>query len=138
MQIFIRMVIIYVTFSSLSLFAVEPNASQRAELTALVEQWIDAEVDSDREALSALLHKEFISTFSSGKTIDKEQYLDFIIALDIPSFTVTNEAMVIHGDTAVVIDVTSDGKTKFTWVAQKQHNKWQIIAQTFTAVKDAN
>ncbi|MBT8448572.1 MAG: nuclear transport factor 2 family protein [Gammaproteobacteria bacterium] len=116
-------------------FAAEPTQQQRAELTALVEKWIDAEVQSDRNALSVILHKDFVSTFASGKTINKEQYLDFIIGLDISPFSVNNEAMIIHGDTAVVIDVTESGKTKFTYIAQKHDDKWLVIAQTFTSVK---
>lgn len=124
-----------VLFMTTAFFAAEPTQQQRAELTALVEKWIDAEVQSDRNALSVILHKDFVSTFASGKTINKEQYLDFIIGLDISPFSVNNEAMIIHGDTAVVIDVTESGKTKFTYIAQKHDDKWLVIAQTFTSVK---
>ena len=62
------------------------NASEDTDkkaLIKLVNQWIDAEVKSDREALGAILHEDFVSTFANGKTINKQQYLDFILSLDI-------------------------------------------------------
>ena len=43
--------------------------------------------------------------------------------------------MRIHGDTAVVIDVSEDGGTKFTWIAIKRAEQWIVIAQTFSSVE---
>lgn len=131
----LRRAFILCSFMAVNVIASEPTAEQRAELTALVEMWVKAEVESDRNALSSILHDDFVSTFASGKTINKEQYLDFIIALDIPPFTVKNEVMNIHGNTAVVIDVDDSGKTKFTYIAQKHNDQWLVLAQTFTSVK---
>ena len=122
-------------FLCLPLAAREPTKIEKAELTDLVEKWIITEVESDREGLSSILHEEFISTFSSGKTIDKKQYLDFIMSLDIAPFSVKNEFTYIHGKTAVVVDVGSSGKTKFTWIARKENQKWLVIAQTFNTIK---
>ena len=137
MKLLLHILVSVLILVTIPISASAPTAEQRAELTALVEVWIKAEVDSDRDALSAILHTDFVSTFSSGATIGKEAYLDFIIGLDIPPFTVNNEAMFIHGDTAVVIDVDDSGKTKFTYIAQKTDDKWLVIAQTFTSVKQA-
>ena len=112
-----------------------PSRSEKAELTALVEAWIDAEVVDDREALEQILDEAFVSTFASGKTLDRAAYIDFIISQDIPPFTVTNDFMALHGDTAVVIDVSESGKTKFTWIAKRVHGQWKVLAQTFTSVQ---
>ena len=112
-----------------------PSPSDKAELTALVEAWIDAEVVDDREMLEQILDAAFVSTFASGKTLDRTAYIDFIISQDIPPFTVTNDFMAVHGDTAVVIDISESGKTKFTWIAKRVHGHWKVIAQTFTNVK---
>lgn len=112
-----------------------PNAEVRAELTALVEAWIDAEVQGDRSGLEEVLHEDFLSTFASGATLGRAAYIDFILNLEISPFAVANEAMRVIGATAVVIDVTEDGKTKFTWVAVRIGDQWKVIAQTFSRVE---
>ena len=111
---------------------VEPGV--RAEMTRLVDAWIDAEVRSDGNALEEILHEDFLSTFSSGTTLDRDSYVDFIVGLDIPPFKVINESMVQHGEVVVVIDVSEDGRTKFTWIAARQDGKWKVISQTFSTI----
>ena len=74
--------------------SVDPEV--RKELTALVEAWIDAEVQSDRSALEEILHEDFLSTFASGTTLDRASYIDFIVGLDISPFKVKNESMVVR------------------------------------------
>jgi hypothetical protein len=106
----------------------------RNELTALVEAWIDAEVQSDGSALEEILHEDFLSTFASGTTLDRTSYIDFITGLDISPFNVKNESMVQHGDTVVVIDLSESGTTKFTWIAISRNDQWKVIAQTFSNV----
>jgi hypothetical protein len=113
--------------------SVEPEV--REELTALVEAWIDAEVQSDGRALEQILHENFLSTFASGKTLDRSSYIDFITGLDIPPFKVINESMVRHDETVVVIDVSESGTTKFTWIAVRYDGQWKVISQTFSKVE---
>ncbi len=113
--------------------AVDPEV--RDELTALVEAWIDAEVQSDAGVLEEILHEDFLSTFASGATLDRTSYIDFIVGLDISPFKVKNESMVQHGDTVVVIDVSESGATKFTWIAVRDNGQWKVIAQTFSNVE---
>jgi hypothetical protein len=112
-----------------------PTPADKAALTALVEAWIDAEVVDDREALERILDEDFVSTFASGKTLDRTAYIDFIVSMDIPPFTVINDYMAVHGDTAVVIDLSESGKTKFTWIARRVNGEWKVIAQTFSSVQ---
>mgnify|MGYP001820879815 CR=1 FL=1 len=113
--------------------SVEPSV--RAEMTRLVESWIDAEVLSDARALEEILHEDFLSTFASGTTLDRDSYVDFIVGLDIPPFKVINESMIQHGDTVVVVDVSESGTTKFTWIAMKQGDQWKVVSQTFSSIK---
>ncbi len=111
------------------------DATTRAEMTALVEAWIEAEVQSDGKALEEILDKDFLSTFASGTTLDRSSYIDFIVGLDIPPFTVRNQSMTQHGDTVVVIDVSESGTTKFTWIAVRRDARWKVISQTFSRVE---
>lgn len=46
-----------------------------------------------------------------------------------------HEEIRVHGDTAVVIDVSAPGKTKFTWIAVKQDGHWRVISETFSKVE---
>ena len=113
--------------------SVEPEV--RAELTALVETWIEAEVQSDASALEEILHEDFLSTFASGTTLDRTSYIDFIVGLDISPFKVKNASMVQYGDTVVVIDVSESGTTKFTWIAVSRDGQWKVIVQTFSNIE---
>ena len=115
--------------------AVEPEV--RAQLTALEEAWINAEVRGDRNALEEILHEDFLSTFASGATLDRASYVDFIVGRDISPFKVNNESMVQHGDTVVVIDISESGTTKFTWIAMRRDGDWCVISQTFSRVESA-
>lgn len=113
--------------------SVEPSV--KTEMTELVEAWIDAEVQSDAGALEDILHEDFLSTFASGTTLDRDSYIEFIVGLDIPPFKVINESMIQHGDTVVVVDVSESGTTKFTWIAVKQDDQWAVVSQTFSSIK---
>ena len=65
----------------------------REEPTALVEAWIVAEVQSDRSALEAILHEDFLSTFASGTTLDRTACIDSIVGPDIAPSTVRTGSM---------------------------------------------
>ena len=111
------------------------SGTNRCKESAPVSAWIDAEVQDDRAVLEEILHEDFVSTFASGKTLDREAYIDFILALDISPFTVNNESMTQFGDTVVVVDVSDSGTTKFTWIAVKRDDQWIVIAQTFSRIE---
>ena len=111
---------------------VEPQV--RKEITALVEAWIEAEVQDDRNALESILHKNFLSTFAHGTTLDRSSYIDFIIKAEVSPFSVENESIRQYGDTVVVIDVTEGGTTKYTWIAIRRDDEWKVISQTFSRI----
>jgi hypothetical protein len=125
-------------FLAVEVRADDVSATVRAEITALVEAWIDAEVEGDADALESLLHEDFLSTFSSGATLDRAAYVDFILGLDIEPFKVLNERMAQFGNTVVVIDVSDDGTTKFSWIAVHDSDRWQVISQTFSPMRKAD
>lgn len=112
-----------------------PAPSAEAELIALGQAWIDAEVGHDRKALEQILDEQFLATFQSGKTIDRKSFIDFIMNVEISPFQVVHDVIRVHGDTALVIDLSEDGKSKYTWIAVKRDGQWQVISETFTNVK---
>ena len=106
-----------------------------AELIALDDAWIDAEVSGDRVSLERILDEQFLATWASGKTIDRTGYIDYILSKEISPFSVVHDAIRVHGDTALVIDITESGKTKFTWIAVKRDGQWRVISETFSSVE---
>jgi len=50
-------------------------------------------------------------------------------------FSVLHESIRVHGDTASIIDVSEDGKTKFSWIAVRRDGQWRVISETFSRVE---
>lgn len=112
------------------------DTDERAELIALDDAWVQAEVQHDQAALERILDERFLATFASGKTIDRTTYIDWIMKSDIKPFQVNHEVIQIHGDAALIIDGSTDGKIKFTWIAVKKNGQWRVISETFTKVTE--
>ena len=108
--------------------------SPEAELIALDDAWIEAEVGGDRAALELILHEDFLVTYPSGRTVDRTTFIDGILGNRPGPFTVTHESIQVHGDTAVVIDVSGNGRTKFTWIAIKRDRQWRVISETASRI----
>lgn len=111
-----------------------PVSAAEAELIALDEAWLDAEVRGDRAALERILHEEFLATYPSGRTVDRATFIDDVLKNDIAPFVVIHESIRVHGDTALIIDVSESGNTKYTWVAVRTSGQWRVISETFTKV----
>jgi hypothetical protein len=110
------------------------QSEQESELIALSDAWIEAEVQRDTSALERLLDERFLATFASGETIDRAGFIAWVQKSDIKPFQVTNEAIHVHGETAVVIGVDLARTVKFTWVAVKAGQRWRVVSETFSKV----
>jgi hypothetical protein len=110
------------------------TSSPESELAALNSAWIEAEVHHDKVALEQLLDERCLVTFSSGKTVGRTAFVDLIMATEVKPFEVVNDAVNVHGDTALVISESADHTTKFTWVAVKKEGRWQVISETFSKI----
>lgn len=110
-------------------------ANAESELSALGEAWIAAEVRHDRAALEALLDERFHATTASGRTLDRAAFIDSILKMPVEPFTVTNDVIEIHGDTALVIATIPGGNTKFTWIAVKKAGRWRVISETLSRMQ---
>jgi hypothetical protein len=111
-----------------------PVSAAEAELIALDDAWIDAEVRGDRAALERILHEQFLATYPSGRTVDRATFIDDVLKNDIAPFVVIHESIRVHGDTALIIDVSESGNMKYTWVAVRASGQWRVISETFTKV----
>jgi hypothetical protein len=110
------------------------QSAQESELIALSDAWIEAEVRNDAEALERLLDERFMVTFASGRTMNRGEFIELVRAAEIRLFQVTNESILLHGDTAVVIGVNSERTVKFTWIAVKKAQRWRVVSETFSRV----
>jgi hypothetical protein len=112
--------------------------SPEAELIALDKAWIDAEVQSDRDTLERILHEELLVTYPSGRTVDRTTYIEGILKSPPGPFTVTHESIRVHGDSALIIDVSEDlsenSVYKFTWIAVRRDGQWRVISETISKV----
>lgn len=106
----------------------------QAELIALDRAWIAAEVGRDRAALERILHEQFLNTFASGKIVDRDAYIDWIMNTDIDPFEVVHHEIRVHGDTALVIDRTPSGTFQFSWIAVRRDGQWRVISETMSTV----
>ena len=114
--------------------AAEVGRTAREEVIALGDAWVRAEIAQDRVALQQIFDPAFLSTFASGRTVDRATYIDYIMGAKIEPFRVVHEVVRVHADTALVIDLSESGGTKFTWIAVKRGGHWRVISQTFSKV----
>lgn len=129
------LIIIHLALTCAAVPEVRADSLSEAELIALDDAWIDAEVSGDMEALERILDEQFLATWASGKTMDRSEYIDYILSKELSPFSVVRDSIRVHGDTAVVIDVSETGKTKFTWIAVKRDGQWRVISETFSRVE---
>ena len=59
------------------------DADATAQLIALDEAWIDAEVRHDQTALERILDDRFLATLPSGATLDRAAFIDRIMKTSI-------------------------------------------------------
>jgi hypothetical protein len=91
-------------------------------------------VRNDAAALERVLDERFMVTFVSGQTMNRAAFIDWVGKAGIKPFQVTNESILLHGDTAIVIGVNTERTVKFTWVAVKKAQRWRVVAETFSRV----
>jgi hypothetical protein len=101
-----------------------------AELTTMQDAWVAAEIAGDADMLETLMYERCLSTFSSGQTLDRQGYIDWIVSQDIKPFSAELESVDLYGDTAVVVTLLEG--TKITWVAIRSDGRWRAISQVFT------
>jgi ketosteroid isomerase-like protein len=108
------------------------------QITNLVRQWTQAELQADAGALDALLTADFVGVGPRGFTLTKEQWLARYRAGDLrnESFVLADLAVRVYGDTAVAVGVQSQhssfqghdasGQFRATLICVRQEGAWRI------------
>ena len=137
--------------------ATEPTSSQtapptdaRQQLLDLEKEWAAAEDKHDEAVLRRVLDDRFVGTFSSGKTYNKEAFIKAILARNVdPTYsqTLSYEAVIIDGDTAVLVGTdtahgTRDGVAytavaKYTVTYLNRNGRWVALAEQLFNVPQA-
>jgi ketosteroid isomerase-like protein len=117
------------------------STDARQELLALEEQWTVAEEKHDAAALGRILDDRFVATFGAARTYDKEAFIRvFSGEVDVTaSHALTYEAVIIDGDTAVLIGIdtargTRDGAAytavyRYTTTYIRRGDRWLALAE---------
>lgn len=121
-------------------------AEARQQLIDLEKDWVAAEDRRDTAALRRILDDRFVATFGAARTYDKEAFIQlFVGAVDATaSHTVTYEAVIIDGDTAVTVGIdtshgTRDGAAytaayRYTVTYIRRGGRWLALAEHIVRV----
>ena len=89
-------------------------ADPKQEVLDLGQQWVAAENKHDATTLGRILDDKFVASFGTGKPYAKEAFIKLILSDDVDpteSQTLTDETVLIDGDTAVVVGTDTDRGT---------------------------
>ncbi len=67
-----------------------------------------------------ILDDQFQITGRAGITADRDSFIDRILSKEISPFELQNDLVREHGDTAVAIYLSGNGKSKYTLIAVKR------------------
>jgi ketosteroid isomerase-like protein len=126
-----------------------PPTAARQQLLDLEKEWAAAEDKNDATVLRRILDERFVASFGAAKTYDKEAFIR-LFAGDVDptaSQTLTYEAVIIDGDTAVLVGTdtargTRDGAAyttvyRYTVTYIRRQGRWLALAEHIVEVPQA-
>ena len=119
-----------------------PSEARQA-LLDLETEWTLAEEKHDEAALRRILDDRFVATFGAARTYDKEAFIALFAGGDTDdasrSQTITDDAVIIDGDTAVLVGTDTargakDGVAytvvyRYTTTYIRRHGQWVALAE---------
>ena len=123
-----------------------PSGKGEQELEKLDREWGEAYKQHDKVTLGRILADDLVFTDIQGKVYNKAQYIDLALHEVILSYTMSDLAVRVYGDTGVVTGAWNakfmvDGKEqsgtiRFTDVFVKRKGRWQGVASQNTQTKE--
>jgi len=127
-----------------------PPADAKQQVLNLGKEWVAAELKHDATTLRRILGDQFVASFGAEKPYDKEAFLKLICSGDVDptgSQTLTDETVVVDGDTAVVVGTdtvrgTENGSTyavvyRYTVTYIHRNGQWVALAEHLVEVPKA-
>ena len=144
----VAVIAVLVVTATVAVPAAQPTDS-REQLLNLEKEWEDAEKNHDVTMLRRILDDRFIVTLGD-KTADKEAFIKLFSAGAVDpteSATLTYEAVIIDGDTAVLVGTetahgTREGAAytrvyRYTTTYIRRQGRWQALAEHIVRVPQA-
>jgi ketosteroid isomerase-like protein len=117
-----------------------PDAKQ--QVMTLLRDWVKAENEHDAAALRRILDDQFISTSGAGQPGNKEGFIKSLTAGKADprqSQSLTDESVVVDGDTAVVVGTDTFHRTdgaapdglalRYTITFIRRNGRWAALAE---------
>jgi ketosteroid isomerase-like protein len=122
------------------------SGKEEQEVEKFEREWSEAYKQHDKATLERILADGFVFTDPQGKVHNKAQYIDLALHEEILSYTLSDLAVHVHGDTGIVTGVWHakymvDGKEQsgtlyFTDVVVKRAGRWQVVASHDAQAKE--
>jgi ketosteroid isomerase-like protein len=99
------------------------SQSTEKEITALEDQWVQAQKTSNIELLVPLLAEKFINTSDDGKVTGRSETIESYKQTKWTNAANTDVRVVVYGDTAIAIG-TYSGKGSKNGKSFEAHEQW--------------
>ena len=122
-------------------------ADAKQQVLNLMREWVVAENKHDVAALRRILDDKFISTYGARDPVSKEGFIKSLTAGDADpgqSQTLTDETVIVDGDTAVTVGTDtfykggsaepSGPKLRYTITCVRRNAHWVALAEHIVAM----
>jgi ketosteroid isomerase-like protein len=119
-----------------------PAADAKQQVSQLLRDWVTAENEHDVAALGRILDDQFISTNGAGKPTRKAAFIKSLTKGEADpklSQSLTDETVVVDGDTAILIGTDTFHRTdgaapnglalRFTITCVRRNGRWVALAE---------
>jgi ketosteroid isomerase-like protein len=124
-----------------------PATDARQQVMKLLHDWVDAEDQHDAAALARILDDKFLATSGAGQPVGKDAFIKKLAsgaADPKQSQTLTDETVIVDGDTAVVIGTDAFHRTdgaapsgltlRYTITFIRRNARWAALAEHIVAM----
>ena len=122
--------------------AQDPAADAKQQASQLLRDWVTAENEHDAAALDRILDDQFISTYEAGKPTRKAAFIKSLTkgkADPAQSQSLTDETVVVEGDTAILVGTDTFHRTdgaepdglalRYTITCVRKGGRWVALAE---------
>ena len=123
------------------------EAEAKQQVMTLLRDWVTAENEHDVAALQRILNDKFITTSGAGAPHDKDYFIKALTkgkADPAQSQSLTDESVVVDGDTAVVVGTDTFHRTdgakpdglalRYTITFVRRNARWTALAEHIVAM----
>ena len=124
-----------------------PPPDAKEQVMNLLRDWVKAENEHDVAALGRILDDKFITTSGAGAPHDKAYFIQSLTKGEADprqSQTLTDESVVVDGDTAVVVGTDTFHRTdgakpdglalRYTITFIRRQGRWTALAEHIVAI----